>query len=277
MEAEPAALHVGGGDRPSRGEGRGDARRALGLRALRGARRGSLSRSPAPWIHADARVDPAPYLVAAERILAGRYDVFALKDIELGSPPRWNRDPKTGIEAPLDFGKELDYRDEQRVGDCKYLWEPNRHLHLVTLAQAYALTAQPRFAEALRAQLESWFAACPFRLGPNWSSSLEAGLRLINWAAAWQLVGGLGSPLFEGAEGNAFRDRWLVSIYQHCEFIAGHLSLHSSANNHLVGEVAGLYTACMAWPHWERMRQWRATAQEMRSSARRCCRTRRTA
>jgi len=34
-----------------------------------------------------------------------------------------------------------------------------------------------------------------------------------------------------------------VYVYQHAEFIAGHLSLHSSVNNHLIGEVAGLYTA----------------------------------
>jgi len=218
---------------------------------------------PQPWIHADARVDPSPYLDAAERILAGRHDVFALEDVDLGSPPRWNRDPKTGIDAPLDFGKQLDYRDEMRVGDCKYLWEPNRHLHLATLAQAYALTAQARFAAALREQLDSWFIACPFRMGPNWSSALEAGLRLINWSAAWHLVGGAQSRLFEGPEGEAFRGRWLVSVYQHCEFIAGHLSLHSSANNHLVGEVAGLYMACVAWPYWERSRHWRMRARRI--------------
>jgi len=73
-----------------------------------------------PWIHADARVNPSSVLDAADRIIAGRYDLFALEDVDLGSPPRWNRDPKTGIEAPLDFGKTLDYRDPSRVGDCKY-------------------------------------------------------------------------------------------------------------------------------------------------------------
>jgi hypothetical protein len=214
-----------------------------------------------PWIHADARVNPASVLDAADRIIAGRYDVFALEDVDLGSPPRWNRDPKTGIEAPLDFGKTLDYRDPSRVGDCKYLWEPNRHLHLVTLAQAYALTSQPCFAVALREQLDSWFIACPFRMGVNWSSSLEAALRLINWSAAWHLVGGRHSRLFEGEDGEAFRQRWLVSVYQHAEFIAGHLSLHSSANNHLIGEVAGLYTAGVTWPYWPRAAQWRANGK----------------
>lgn len=209
-----------------------------------------------PWVHVDPRVDAAPYVAAAQRILAGRFDVFAMDDAELGNPPRWNRDPKTGIEAPLAFGKQLDYRDPRAVGDCKYLWEPNRHLHLVTLAQAYALSGEQQYAATLRAHLESWFDACPFRRGVNWSSSLEAGLRLINWALAWQLLGGVDSPVFAGEGGDAFRRRWLESVYQHAEFACGHFSLHSSANNHLIGEAAGVFTAAMAWPHWGRARRW---------------------
>ncbi len=215
-----------------------------------------LSRRSAPWIHAGARFEAAPYAAAADRIAAGRLGVFALEDAELGSPPRWNRDPKTGVEAPLVYGKQLDYRDPALVGDIKYLWEPNRHLQMVTLAQAWALTGEARYSRALREQLESWFDACPFRLGANWSSALEAGLRLVNWALAWQLLGGASSEVFRGPEGEAFRARWLVSVYQHAEFVCGHLSLHSSANNHLAGELAGVFTAALAWPHWERSRRW---------------------
>jgi len=220
-----------------------------------------LALAPHPWIHARAAVDPQPCVRAADRVVAGRFDVFALDDIELGNPPRWNRDPKTGIEAPLEFGKQLDYRDSRVVGDCKYLWEPNRHLHLVTLAQAWALTGGEQYAATLRTHLESWFEACPFRMGVNWSSSLEAGLRLINWSLAWQLLGGAQSPLFADEAGRTLRARWLTSIYQHAEFVSGHYSLHSSANNHLVGEASGVYLAAMTWPHWDRADHWRDAAR----------------
>ncbi|HEX5613216.1 MAG TPA: hypothetical protein VFX67_11215, partial [Burkholderiales bacterium] len=70
-----------------------------------------LGKPAGAWVPALPEVDPEPYLVAARRIAAGRLDVFALKDVFVGAPPRWNRDPKTGIEAPLRFGKLLDYRD----------------------------------------------------------------------------------------------------------------------------------------------------------------------
>ena len=222
-----------------------------------------LTRRAVPWIHVDPGLDPVPYVAAAERIAAGRLDIFALADRDLGSPPRWNRCPKTGIEAPLAYGKQLDYRDPSVVGDIKYLWEPNRHLQLVTLAQACALTGDLRHAGALRDQLESWFAACPYRMGPNWSSSLEAGLRLANWALAWQLLGGVDGAIFRGPAGEAFRARWLASVYQHAEFVCGHLSLHSSANNHLIGELCGVFTAALAWPHWERARRWMELARPM--------------
>jgi hypothetical protein len=220
-----------------------------------------LARATPLWIHAKARVDAAPYLAAADRIAAGKFDVFALRGIELGSAPRWNRDPKTGVEAPLSFGMLLDHRDFRRVGDIKYLWELNRHLHIVTLAQAYALGRDVRYFEVIRRHLESWFNDCPYRMGPNWSSALEAAIRLINWSVAWQLLGGASSALFEDAEGARLRQRWLESIHQHVQFVRGNFSLYSSANNHLIGEAAGLFVAALTWPCWPRAGAWLAEAK----------------
>lgn len=201
------------------------------------------------------------YVGTAEQILAGRFDVFALHDTTLGFPPRWNRDPKTGTEAPLTFGKTLNYRDERVVGDIKYLWEPNRHLELVTLAQAWHLTGEMKYAEGCRMLLDSWFEQCPYPLGPNWTSSLEHAVRLLNWSVAWQMLGEADSPLFAEVDGEAFRQRWLDSIYQHCYFIAGYFSRHSSANNHLFGEYMGLFIGALMWPCWRESANWLKTAQ----------------
>ncbi|MDB5729134.1 MAG: Heparinase family protein, partial [Noviherbaspirillum sp.] len=204
--------------------------------------------------------DAARYLDAAERILAGQFDLFALRGAALGFPPRWNRDPKTGIEAPPVFGKDLDYRDETLVGDIKYLWELNRHHALVTLAQAFHLSGRERYAEGCRRLLESWFEQCRYPLGPNWTCALEHGIRLVNWSVAWHLLGGPDGFPFDG-EGKEFRRRWLISIYQHCHFIAGYLSRFSSANNHLFGEYMGLFIGAVTWPCWRRSARWRKLAK----------------
>lgn len=222
-----------------------------------------LAAAAPQWIRDTPSFDPAPYIESAERILDGRMDVFALRDAPVGAPPKWNRCPRTGIEAPLAFGKTLDYRDAALVGDIKYLWEPNRHLHLVTLAQAYKLTGEARYFDQLREQLLSWFDACPYPYGANWSSALEAGMRLINWSIAWQLLGGVQASVFGDMAGEWLRQRWLESIFRHAQFVKGYFSLHSSANNHLIGEAAGLFIASMTWPHWHEACDWMAESKSI--------------
>lgn len=201
------------------------------------------------------------YRRAADRILDGFFEVLSLRAAHLGFPPRWNVDPRTGVEAPLVFGKHLNYRDPGLVGDVKYLWEFNRHYELVTLAQAYHLTGEKRYAFGCRTLLDSWFSECPYPRGVNWCVSLEHAIRLVNWAFAWFLLGGENSPVFAAQEGCAFRARWLESIYQHCHFIARHWSRHSSANNHLLGEATGLFVAAVTWPLWRESARWQRTSR----------------
>src|SRR5688572_18915469 len=69
-----------------------------------------VTRASRPWLRgpfrwrrpgpARRRAEEEACLAAAAEIAAGRYDVFALKGVTLGSPPAWNRDPRTGREAP---------------------------------------------------------------------------------------------------------------------------------------------------------------------------------
>jgi hypothetical protein len=193
---------------------------------------------------------------AAERILQGRWKIFALHDVPLGFPPNWNRDPLTGVQAPTVFGRSLDYRDESRVGNIKYLWEPSRHLELVTLAQAWRASGDRRFLDGATTLLVSWFEQCPFPWGVHWSSSLENAVRLVNWAVAWHLLGGAESALFDGESGQALLKCWLDQAYLHQRFIARHFSRHSSANNHLLGELMGLYIGSLTWPCWAESALW---------------------
>jgi hypothetical protein len=223
----------------------------LGLFAAKAPTRTSDATGRA-WVDELPRqFDTHKYSAAADRILAGKFDVFALRPAQLGFPPQWNRDPKTGRIAPLTFGKTLDYRDERIVGDIKYLWEPSRHAELLTLAQAWRLSRDPRYAAACRTLLDSWFEQCPYARGPHWTSSLEHAMRLLNWSFAWHLLGEEREPI---------RERWLTAIFQHCHFIAGHFSRYSSANNHLLGELTGLFVAATTWPFWPQSKGWREKA-----------------
>lgn len=215
-----------------------------------------------PWVCEFPSELPTPlWTSAADKILDGSWSVFSFRDIELGLPPDWNSDPLSGKAIPLVFGKTLDYRDTARVGDIRIVWELNRHAELCLLAQAYALTKEARYAEGFRTLLVSWISQCPYLRGANWVSSLELAIRLTNWAFSWHLLGGTNNPLFLEQAGQEFRRVWLGAIYQHCHFIANYLSRHSSANNHLLGELAGLFIASVTWQCWPESLNWQTHAK----------------
>ncbi|MEO6463905.1 MAG: alginate lyase family protein [Candidatus Eisenbacteria bacterium] len=175
----------------------------------------------------------------AEAVLAGRIELFA-RTYELGPDPRawpWNRDPAGGPDVALDFGPTLDYRDPLRVGDARRAWELGRHGFLAPVAQAAWLTDDARYAHFVFAVLEAWSAACPPYRGIQWASALEFALRSLSGGFALALVA-------RSTAGRAIEDpRWervLATWAEQLRYVAGHDARHSSANNHRLGEAAGL-------------------------------------
>lgn len=190
----------------------------------------------------------------AERICAHRLSFLGLEDCFLGQPIDWHRDHASARPAPRGFAADIDYRDFRVTGDCKLVWEPNRHHQLVVLARAFRATGEPRYAEELCAQFESWLVANPFGYGMNWRSPLELGVRLINWVWAIDLVRdhfSLDTDLLQ---------HLLESVYLHCWEIQRKYSRGSSANNHLIGEAAGVYIACAYFTQLPQAARWRAQA-----------------
>jgi hypothetical protein len=94
-------------------------------------------------------------LERAEKIAQHRLSFFDLKDKYLGDPIVWNRDHKRGQDTPMVFSPALDYRDVNMAGDCKFVWEPNRHHQFVVLGRAYWASGDVRFARAVAQQLDS--------------------------------------------------------------------------------------------------------------------------
>lgn len=208
-----------------------------------------------------AGLDAQYYVEEARLIADGQVRLFASQRFDVGALPRWNRCPLTGVEGPNWPSYKISLTDRALVGDIKYVWELNRHLHLVAIAQAWALSRDVQYLATLRAQLASWLQQCPCGQGPNWTSSLELAIRLLNWSVIWQLIGGADSELFASPEGTRLKEDWLNSINQHVRTIAHNYSRHSSANNHLLGELAGVFVATHVWPFWPSFGKLSATAR----------------
>jgi len=219
----------------------------------------------APWVQVPSQgtVVTAALSASVKQIFTEGVPVFDVRVPLTNSDVDWNRDPKTGTDIGRGFGLAIDFRHIAGGVDIKYLWEINRHIWWVPFAQAYALTGELCYLETLQTLLDSWLKACPYPLGANWSSPVEHGIRLINWSIVWHLIGGVNSPMFANPAGAALRTRWLDAIYQHIRFASDNYSKYSSADNHLIGEAAGLFVAAHTWNLWADVRQLRNQAKQI--------------
>lgn len=166
-----------------------------------------------------------------------RLSYFDLESIHHGDPINWHRDFSAGIDAPVILSMRTDYRDFKKYGDCKLVWEPNRHHQLVVLGRAYVATNERKYAEKIAELLRSWIDANPFGYGMNWKSPLELGIRLINWTWAIDLVGA--ADIFDA---ELWKDI-LQNVHWAMWDSERKFSRGSSANNHLIGEAAGVFVA----------------------------------
>lgn len=228
----------------------------MGMRAPPPARRRPF---PEPWL-ACARqlpaVDAAPYLREADVSACGQVQGLDGASMALGAPACWDfQAADTAQPGPHD---PLAHALPPRLADVRLEMEVHRHGHFVRLAQAWRLGHDARHIAALLHQLESWLEQCPFPRGVAWSSALDAGLRLLNWAIVWQL---LRCDRADSIVAEPLRQRWLSSIYLHAKFVRQNRSRHSSANNHLIGELIGLVVAEATWPVWPELLRWGASAR----------------
>lgn len=199
-----------------------------------------LDRGAAGTIAATAPAATADLLAAAERVAAHRFAFFAHPEVTLADPVDWHHDPLAGHDWPRVPARRLDHRTAP--ADVKWIWELNRLQHLPWLAEAWLLTGRDELAAEAFAQLDSWLDANPVGVGIAWRGAFEAGVRMISVLVALQ--GLRTSPLL-----TAERLRRVVVVADaSARACWRERSLHSSANNHLVGELAGLAATCLLLP-----------------------------
>jgi len=189
----------------------------------------------------------APPLPAAERAgvlqradaaVARRIDLLGTGPVDLGRPIDWLRDVKTGAAWAPGYAPRIDYANLDRPSDVKIAWEISRVQWLLPAGQAYLLTGDERYAEAVREVLEEWIAGNPYSLTVNWSVTMEVALRILSWS--W-LLGALGRSA--AWRDGAFRSRLLRSLWLHGDYTRRHLERSTVNGNHFTADAAGLVFA----------------------------------
>ncbi|HEX7086286.1 MAG TPA: alginate lyase family protein [Vicinamibacterales bacterium] len=189
-------------------------------------------------------------IARADRLMAGHFDLLGYQGLSFGEPIDWHLDPVNGRRAPRTHWATIDPLDAEVVGDSKVTWELSRHQWLVTLAQAYRLTGDDRYARRAVWAFRAWVADNPPGIGLNWGSSLEAAFRLIAWC--WTLALLRDAP----AMTSRLQQEITTAAARQAEHVSRYLSYYFSPNTHLTGEALGLFYAGVLLPT-PRARRWR--------------------
>jgi hypothetical protein len=197
----------------------------------------------------------------ADKICRHQFDLLGYENLDYGERINWHLDAVHAKQAPKKPFYKIRYLDFEEVGDCKVTWELNRHQHFVTLAKAYRLTEDRRYAEEIFQQWQRWHSENPYAVGINWASSLEVAFRSISWIWTYHLLEG--TPALPPT----FREEWLRAQAVNGRHIERYLSTYFSPNTHLLGEAIALVflgTLCPEIPraeHWKSL-GWQVVMQE---------------
>src|SRR5205085_12317355 len=123
---------------------------------------------------------------------------------------------------------------------------------LLTLARAYVVTDDEKFATEIFAGLASWREQNPLGRGPNWSCSMEVALRALNLLAVFELT--RRAPQLNEETLLQF----LQMFDQHGAHIRRNLEFsYISTSNHYLSDVVGLLCLGITLPELEAASGWR--------------------
>ncbi len=197
----------------------------------------------------------------AEDVRAGRFHLLGSQWPEPKvMPPRsefWHTDP---VDAEVFSQRDaycfdVPFRHGVNTREIKRIWELNRLQFLVPLASFAMLSGHQADLNLVGNLVRSWMEANPPFRGLNWASGIELAVRLISVALCLSMIGV--ARLDEGT-----RQAALQFFFAHVYWIKRFPSLHSSANNHRIAELAGLIvgtTMAPGIPHADDVREqsWR--------------------
>lgn len=173
-------------------------------------------------------------------------------EVSLSRPVDWNHDPITGVRYPSVSSNRINYR--ALPGDVAWLWRINRLQHLPWLAQAWLFTGDEFYSETAFQHLDSWIDQNRPGFGVAWCGSFEASLRAIAVSIALQ-------GLRDAPQLTPKRFRTIVGVLaESARRCWVDRSRFSSANNHLIGEMAALATVAILFPELTGAQNWERRA-----------------
>ncbi|WP_284267092.1 alginate lyase family protein [Bradyrhizobium iriomotense] len=202
----------------------------------------------------------------ADKVRAGRFCLLGARWPKPSSippdPSFWRIDPEDGGPLPQwdAYAFDISFRHGMNTRDMKPIVELNRLQFLVPLAADALVEKHDEFV-LLAGMIRSWMAGNPPFRGPSWIYGIDAALRVISVAVTLSIIGA-------DRLDRVTRSAALRFFFAHLDWIKRFPSLHSSANNHRIAELAGLVVGSIMAPGFPdaaalRENSWRALLAEI--------------
>lgn len=214
---------------------------------------GFLTRDRADLVRESVPDEVRGIVEEARRWAGGQVSVLGYPPFELAGSWDGATDPIGGRSWPDRQGRLIDFRHGM-PGDPKLIWELHRCQELPLLVLASFLEADEQLSADAARRMLAWLARHPPGRGIAWANTFEPGLRALSLAVAFDAL--RGSDHLD----DAGRTAVLRGLWQHARWIEQGLSRHSSANNHLVGELMGLLAVGLLAPELAASEGWAAEA-----------------
>ncbi|MDC9724098.1 MAG: alginate lyase family protein [Urechidicola sp.] len=146
----------------------------------------------------------------------------------------WLKDYKNDITSSQKYYGKINRQNFEEFGDVKYVCEPSRFYFLPFLALYHVAYDDERSIAVIETILKDWTTQNPYLKTIHWTSGIEVGIRSVNLIYT-HLVLSQQNKLTKNID-----DSIKKLIQYNYQFLKNHLSLYSSANNHLVAELTGL-------------------------------------
>jgi hypothetical protein len=187
----------------------------------------------------------------ADEILQNRFCYFFNDYYDLGPGPDWFLNPVTGARAKSHLHWcNIEFFDPA-VGDIKFIWEPPRFAWVYALVRAYAATGDEKYAEKFWALFESWLEANQPNMGPSFACGQECAIRLMAMCFALYALSQACPSTVER------KIKLITAVAVHADRIEKNIDFAiSTRTNHSLSEAAGLYTAGILFPEFERSDHW---------------------
>ncbi|UZS00187.1 alginate lyase family protein [Chondrinema litorale] len=161
------------------------------------------------------------------------YQTFKVYDhtiTDIISLDNWHGDIKNNINPPSGFTHKIPFQNFNKAGDFRYISVVSRFHHFPIYAALSLVNPTHNYEQILKDQLHNWNTQNPFLYSINWRSGIEIGIRSINLLFTRFFI----------------RDKELIRLIDdlmilNYHFLINHMSLYSSANNHLLAELTAIF------------------------------------